>query len=190
VLAAALIVAAGVLSACGSSGSNSADQDDITAAITKAATSGDPAACTELQTANFNAQTSSGSGNADPTTACQNDAAGNKATSVDVTNVKVDGSTATADVAITGNDFDGQTLEIALIKDGTQWKLDKVDSFTNFDRAKFTAAFEGQITGDPSLSPADLACIKQQLEAATDAQLEALILDPNGVSAVFQPCGG
>jgi hypothetical protein len=188
VLAAALVLATAGLAACGSSDSSSADQDDITAAIDKAATSGDPAVCTDLQTQNFTAQTSGSGDGGDATAACQKDAESSKADSVDVSNVKVDGDTATADVAITGNDLDGQTLEIGLVKEADQWKLDKVNSFTDFDRAKFTAQFEGQITDDPSTPPAIVTCLKQQFDAATDAQLQALILDPSGGDALFGPC--
>jgi hypothetical protein len=184
VLAAALVLAAAALSACGSSNSNSADNSDITAAITKAATSGDPAACTTVQTAAFNAQTNGGNG--DPTKACERNAAQTPAKTVDVTNIKVDGAKATADVAFTGALLDGQTLEIALIKDGSQWKLDKANSFTKFDRNKLIAGFGNQVAnGAPA---AVIACAKQHLQTATDAQLEAIILTPTGGNALFSGC--
>ena len=159
VLVAALVLAATVLSACGSSNSNSADNSDITAAITKAATSGDPAACTSVQTPDFNAQTNGGNGS-DPTKSCEQNAAQTAAKTVDVTNIKVNGGNATADVAITGATLDGQTIGIALVKDGSQWKLDKVNSFIKFDRNKLIAAFGAQVTsGAPAWS---VACAKQQ----------------------------
>lgn len=186
VLAAALVLAAAALSACGSSSSSSADDSAITAAITKAATSGDPAACTSVQTPAFNAQTSGGNGNGDPTAACEKSAASTAAKTVDVTNIKVDGDKATADVAITGATLDGQTVAIALVKQGGQWKLDKVNSFVKFDRNKLIAAFGNQVTtGAPA---GVIACAKQHLAAATDAQLEAIILTPTGGDAVFSGC--
>jgi hypothetical protein len=103
-----------------------------------------------------------------------------------VTNIKVDGDKATADVAITGATLDGQTVAIALVKQGGQWKLDKVNSFVKFDRNKLIAAFGNQVTtGAPA---GVIACAKQHLAAATDAQLEAIILTPTGGDAVFSGC--
>jgi hypothetical protein len=186
VLAAALVLAAAALSACGSSNSNSADNDQITAAINKAAVSGDPAACTTVQTAAFNAQTSGGNGGQDPTKACEQNAANTAGKSVDVTNIKVDGDKATADAALTGALLDGQTIEIALVKEGGQWKLDKVNSFTSFDRTKFIAAFGAQVAGG---APASVAsCVTQKLQSATEAQLQAVLLDPTAGETLFSGC--
>jgi hypothetical protein len=188
VLVAALALATAALSACGSSNDNSADNDQITATITKSATSGDPAVCTELQTPAFNAQTNGGNG--DPTKACEKQAADTAAKSVDVTNIKIDGDKATADVAATGSILNGQTIEVGLVKEGSQWKLDKVDSFTAFNRDAFIKGFEALITKDPKTPASVATCIQQQAQSATDEQLRAVILTPNGGNALFKSCAG
>jgi hypothetical protein len=188
VLVAALALATAALSACGSSNDNSADNDQITATITKSATSGDPAVCTELQTPAFNAQTNGGNG--DPTKACEKQAADTAAKSVDVTNIKIDGDKATADVAATGSILNGQTIEVGLVKEGSQWKLDKVDSFTAFNRDAFIKGFEALITKDPKTPASVATCIQQQAQSATDEQLRAVILTPNGGNTLFKSCAG
>lgn len=53
------------------------------------------------------------------------------AESASVSNVEVDGSKATADVALTGGSLDGQGVEVALVKQGDQWKLDEITGFTS-----------------------------------------------------------
>ena len=179
----ALALAPVALAACGGGDDNNAssqDENEITAAIDKAATSGDPAACTEVQTANFTKQTSGS------VESCKRDAANTAADTIDVTTVEVNGSTATADVTFTGSGLDGQSLDLTLVKEGGQWKLDSVKDFSNFDRDKFTAAFEKQaLSGAP---PQLVACIKQQFDQATDEQLQAVILTQNGGSQLFAPC--
>lgn len=183
-LAAALVLAPAALSACGSGDDSSADQDQITAAIAKAATSGDPAACTEVQTQKFTEQISGGGG--DAVKECEKEAAEVGAKSVDVTNVEVDGDNATADAAFTGAILDGQGLEIALVKDGDQWKLDKINSFSDFNRDAWVAGFVGQFAGDPSTPPAVVTCIKQKFQAATDEQLQAVLLEHG--DELLTPC--
>jgi hypothetical protein len=190
VLVAGLALATAALSACGSSNDNSADNDQITATITKSATSGDPAVCTELQTPAFNAQTSGGNGNGDPTKACEKQAADTAAKTVDVTNIKIDGDKATADVAATGSILDGQTIEVGLVKEGSQWKLDKVDSFTAFNRDAFIKGFEALVTKDPKTPASVATCIQQKAQSATDEQLQAVILTPNGGDTLFKSCAG
>ena len=53
-----------------------------------------------------------------------------------MTNIDVDGDTATAKAAFTGSIFDGQSLDLALVKEGDQWKLDEFKGFSNFDRTR------------------------------------------------------
>jgi hypothetical protein len=187
VVAAAAVLAVAALSACGSSDDNSADDGAITAAIDEAATSGDPAACTEVQTQKFLEQTNGGK---NALKSCQKDAADTVADEVDVTNMEVDGDTATADAAVTGSVFDGQTLQIALVKDGDQWKLDEFTGFADFNREAFAKAFLAEIAKDPKTPAQVLTCLKQQVDQASDQELEDAFVQPNGGEKLFAPCGG
>jgi hypothetical protein len=180
------IVASVALAACGSSG-NSDDEDQITDAITRAATSGDPAACTEDQTQRFTEQTSGG-GSGDAVKSCEKDAADSASSSVEVSNIKVDGDTATAEAKLTGGFVDGQTVDVNLVKDGDQWKLDQLTGFANFDREAFLKSVLAEVTKDPSATAQALACLKVQFDKASDESLEQILLSPNGGGDIFGPC--
>ena len=41
-----------------------------------------------------------------------------------------------------GGSLDGQEVEVALVKEGDQWKLDEVVEFTKFDQAKLIEILE------------------------------------------------
>ena len=103
----------------------------------------------------------------------------------------VNGNSATAKASFTGSILDGQTLDLTLVKENGKWKLDSVKGFASFDRDKFTAAFEKEVTTGPNAAPPQaVACIKKQFDSATDAQLQAVILTQNGGNQLFAPCSG
>jgi hypothetical protein len=187
-IAGAMVLAAAALSACGSSDDNSADEDQITAAIDRAATSGDPAACTDAQTQKFNEQTSGGGG--DATKQCEKDAADAPADKVDVTNIEVNGDTATADAAVTGSVFDGQTLQLALVKEGDQWKLDQFTGFAHFDRAALGESLSAEIGKDPHSPPKAADCVKARVETLSDQEAQDVFLssDNSAGDKLFGPC--
>jgi hypothetical protein len=178
------------LTACGSSNSNSADEDQITTAITQAATSGDPSACTTYQTVKFDEQTGSGTGQA-AVRSCEKDAAQSAADKVVVTDINVDGNSATAKVAATGSVFDGQTLNVALVKEGNQWKLDEFKGFEDFNRDSMIAAFQKQLAQEAGSTPQAVQCVVQQFQAAPDAEIEAVFTtsNPQAENKLFGPCG-
>jgi hypothetical protein len=168
------VLATLALVACGDSG-NSADEDQISAAITRAATSGDPAACTEVQTQKFIEQTSGGASGEAAIKQCEKDADQGVADKIDATNIEVDGDSATANAAVTGSIFDGQTLQVALV---------------NFNRDAMNAAFTKEISSDPQTPPAAVDCVTKQIEGVSDEQLQSLFLgdDPKAEEAIFGPC--
>jgi hypothetical protein len=178
------------LVACGSSG-NSADEDQITAAIIRAATSGDPAVCTELQTQRFTEETSGGAKGAAAVRSCQKDASNTAAQKVEVTDVSVDGDTATAKAKATGSIFNGQTLDITLVKEGGQWKLDEFKGFEDFNKDAMVAAFRTELAKEPGSTPQAVNCVAQQFQAASDQDIEATFTgsDPNAENRLFAPCG-
>ncbi len=130
---------------CGDDTGNE-DEDQIVAVIERVATSGDPAVCTEAQTQRFT-ETAVGEGitGEQAIKSCEKNADHGVADSVVVTNVEVDGSSATANAAITGSTFNGQTLSLALVKDGNAWKIDEFSSFTVFDREAMTRFLHGGV---------------------------------------------
>lgn len=191
-LASAAVLAVFGLAACGGdddNGGSSADQDQITQAINAAAASGDPSACTKYQTQNFLEQTNGGTGQA-AVKSCEQDAADSVADKVDVSDVEVNGNSATAKAAVTGSIFDGQTLDIALVKDGNQWKLDKFNGFEDFDKDKIVAGFKEQLSKDPSVPAGAADCVAQQMEKASDEDIEGFFTEENtqAEQELFKPC--
>ena len=166
-----------VLAACGGSDDGGdSEEEAIVTTIETAATSTDPADCEVYSTQAFLEQTEIESGAA-AVKSCEESAeegAGDP-DSVSVDAVVIEGSGATAEVAFEGGTFDGQTLEVSLVEEEGDWKLDRVESFVGFDRDAFTASFEENI-GGAGLGPDEEACLQDAIEAAEDEQLEELVI--------------
>lgn len=184
---AACLFACGVLSACGGGGSN--DDSQITDAVNAAAVSGDASACTEAQTQRFTEQSEGSTGSA-AIAACKKSAGQNNADSVDVTEIKVDGDKATANVAVTGSAFDGQTLAISFVKDNGTWKLDYIEDIPNFDATKFAASFTAQALKAGQLSAAQVKCITGNIASAGPTSIKQAILSGNqaALAPLFAGC--
>ncbi len=166
------------LAACG--GSSESDEDKITSTIETAATSKDPAVCGETQTLKFIEQTVGGAGK-EAEKRCEEEAkagVGNPA-SVAVSEVKVDGEKATADAEFKGGNFNGQTLELALIEEGGEWKMNEFVGFAKFDAAGFVQSLAKQLENEPSLKPTVASCIVEGIEEFSKSELEALVVENN-----------
>jgi hypothetical protein len=174
-----LIVPALALAACGGGGSS--DESKVEEAIEASATASDPAACTEDQTQKFLEQTNQESGKS-AVKRCEEEAERNEgAESVDTSNVEVEGSTATADVALTGSTLNGQTVEVELVKQGDQWKLNEFVGFTKFDQAKLVESFERELSKASSkANPKFAACFIEAIEEADQAEIEEALVSGNG----------
>jgi hypothetical protein len=177
-----LLVSALLLGACGGGGSS--DDEQIEAAITTSATTADPANCTKYETLAFSEQSSDESGQK-AVKNCEKEAKDptNNAKSVAVTKVAVDGSKATANAAIVGGGFDGQTVEIALVEEEGQWKLDEISGFAKLDTAKLGKIFRTQFEASEELTPEQTDCIVGGIEEASQAEVEEFLL--SGSSTAF-----
>lgn len=162
------------LAACGSSES---DEDKIVDVIETSATSDDPASCTDLVTQTFLDQVEDGEGKA-ALKECEEDAedTADNPDSVEVTEVEVDGSNATANAAFTGGGFDGQTLIIAVVDEDGDWKMNEITGFAEFDQAKLVQTFQEQLEEEESIEPEVGACIIESLEELNQAEFEELLL--------------
>lgn len=177
-----ILIFAGIFfAACGSSGDDEAEVKEV---IEKSATTTDPADCKKLQTQKFMEQTSEESGSAAVKECEEETRKGEVAKSVDVSEVEVDGSSATADVALTGGTLDGQSVKVALIKDGDQWKANEIVKFTHFDQAKLVEYLEGQFKAHSSELPAQLAtCFIKAFKEGSQKEVEELIFRGDGSKA-------
>lgn len=173
-LACLLIVSALALAACGSS---NGDESQIEEAVETSATSTDPADCKKLATQQFMEQVAQTEG-AEAVKTCEKEATEESgAKSASVSNVEVDGSKATAEVALTGGGLDGQAVEVALVKQGDQWKLNEITGFTKFDQAKVIETLEkGFAEPSSEVSKSLSSCIVKSFEEAPQAEFEEALL--------------
>src|SRR5262245_32104257 len=128
----AALTSALLMAACG----GNSDEDQITDVIKTSVKSTDPADCTKLETQTFVEQTEFALG-PDAVKQCQDDAAdtSDDPDSVDVKDVEADGDTGTANVTFHGGSFDGSTVTVGLVKEGDQWKLNRITGIPNFNLA-------------------------------------------------------
>jgi copper chaperone CopZ len=174
----ALLISLFGLAACGGGGES--EEDKITSTIETAATSTDPAVCGETQTLKFMEATSGGS-NKEAEKECEKEAkAGeNNPESVTVSKVEVEGEKATANVEFEGGSFNGQTLEVALVEEGSDWKLNELTGFANFDPTQLVKVLAEKLEEEPSIEPRIASCIVEGLEELPKAELEALVIENN-----------
>jgi len=177
------------LSACG--GSSESDEDKVVDVIETSVTSSDPSSCTEFATMAFVEQTEAEEGDA-ALKSCEEDAedTSNDPDSVTVDEVEVDGSEATANVAFVGGNFDGQTLEVALVEADGDWKLDRVEGFAKFDQAKLVNAFEEEFEEGEEIEPKLASCIVESLRELEQTEFEELFLSGSqeGLVEIVQAC--
>jgi len=173
-----LLLSALALAACGSSSDETSKVEET---IETAATTTDPADCAKLQTQNFMEQTSQEAGHA-AVKECEEEAKNEEgAESAEVSNVEVNGSNATAEVVLVGGkSLEGQTLEIALVKDGGQWKLNEVVKFTKFNQAKLVESFEREIEKAGEASSKFATCFIEAFKQADQAEVEELLFHSSG----------
>jgi len=183
----AILVLALALGACGSSGDETSEVEDV---IVASATTTDPADCKKLQTQQFMEQISRESGDA-AVESCESDAEDDEGVSdATVAEVEIDGSDATAETTLTGGGLDGQTVEVALIKDGDQWKMDEVVKFTEFDHAHLVEGLEKELADTDKSEAKFASCFIEAFKQASEDEVETLIFgkSPQALEEVFELC--
>lgn len=164
------------LVACGGGGDS--DEDKIVEVIETSVTSTDPADCKALATQEFLEQTEYAQG-PEALKSCEEDAeeTENNPDSVEVSKVEIDGSNATANVAFIGNDFDGQTLTVALVEEDGDWKMNEITGFAKFDREKLATALEESLQEGEEPLERDLAvCFAEVLRDVPKPEAEEIVI--------------
>jgi copper chaperone CopZ len=184
-------LAALTLAACGGGGGSS-DEGQITETIEKVTTTSDPGNCTKLETLSFVEQNGEQKGKA-AVRACEEEAEAGKeqAKSVKVSNVDVNGEKATAEVEFEGGSLDSQSLEVALVKEGDDWKLDQIEGFANYDGKALGEAFEEEFKENPEeLNEEQAKCIAAKITEASQPQAEELFFSgsPNAIIKLAKGC--
>lgn len=164
------------LAACGGGGES--DEDKVVDVIETSVTSTDPADCEELATQAFLEQTELEQGSA-AVESCEESAKDTEGDpeSVEVSKVEVDGSGASADVAFTGGNFDGQTLSVALVEEDGDWKMDEITGFAELDQEKLADSLEESLqSGEDGVDPTLAGCFGEVVRQATKEQAEEIVI--------------
>lgn len=186
VLALAAVCALAGMNACG----GNSDEGKVTDAIVTSATTSDPANCTELLTQSFVEQTEFEKGE-QALKSCREQDQSSNADSVEVRQIEVDGESATAEARIEGSVFDGQTLAISLVSEDGQWKLDRIEDITIFDKEALAEAFARTATqGEDPLTQEQADCVAENFRTGPPGTIEQAILsgDPEALAPAFQGC--
>ncbi len=174
-----LALCVSVLVACGD-----ADRDEETAIktlIVEAAASRDPADCTRYLTQRYLEQMSKMSGKA-AVTACEEDVVDPRMEApekVEVSQVDAAGDSAVAIVSYTGSAYDGQSMELELVKRDSGWKLNATLRFVDLDSEKLVLELgrELMLRQESRRNAEATACFVGLLDRMNDRALEALLLD-------------
>ncbi|HEU4737766.1 MAG TPA: hypothetical protein VFS54_01655 [Solirubrobacterales bacterium] len=173
------------LASCGGDGKS--DEEEIVEAIDYAFVSTDPDACTEQMTPAFSEQLFRDDA-ADAVESCEQNARAEESENdpVEVSNVVVDGSKATADVAFA----DAQAFSVALIEDDGDWKLDEVVGFVDFDRSRWMDE-QREFFEDGEPWPARVTdCILDAYRGMSQTELEEMLLggSPDPETEIISRC--
>jgi predicted small secreted protein len=172
-----LLAAALALAACGGS-SGGGEDAKVEEAIEESATSTDPSKCTALQTALFN-ETETDQKGAEATKACEEEAKENDTESVNVSNVSVNGEKATAEVEVEGSGLNGQGVELELVEEEGNWKLNKLLGFTNFDAAALGEALEEELGKQEGVDPKLAKCVSEGVAGISQSDAESMVFEKN-----------
>jgi hypothetical protein len=188
-----LLAAALALTACGggSSSSGGSEEAAVEEAIEESATSTDPSKCTELQTALFN-ETESGEKGAAATKACEEEveAEADPTESVSVSEVEINGENATAAAEIEGSALNEQGVELELVKEGDNWKLNKFLGFSNFNAKALGAALEEELAKQEGVSAELAKCVAEGVAESSQEEAEAMVFEKNqeGIEEIAEGC--
>ncbi|HEX2265414.1 MAG TPA: hypothetical protein VHH14_03940 [Solirubrobacterales bacterium] len=189
------------LAACGDSddgggegGSSRGAEAAIERTIVAFAKTDDPADCRELATRRLHEQIGK-SGYETALTVCEEaaiDPLVEDAEKVTVSEIEVDGDSATAVASFVGSAFDGQTAKFALVEREGRWKHHELLGFVDFDAEKMATEW-GREMLLPAKSPLEVeaaTCLMDSLRKMDPEALEALMLDddPTPLIEMGQAC--
>src|SRR4051794_36390248 len=97
---------------------------------------------------------------------------------VEVTDVEVDGSKATAEVGLTDDGAPiGQVLVAALVEEDGDWKLDEFTGYAEFDKRKWVEEQrEALESGHDVIEPQVVDCIVEAYRKRSRPELEEMVL--------------
>lgn len=174
-----LLLCAFAFTACGEEGGD--EEATVKEAIVATTKSDNPEDCARLLTPHYLEQSTKLEGEA-AVTACEEQAVDPHVEiprEVAVSEVEVGSGSATATVAFTGSGFDGQTVRLALVKRGGQWKFHELLSFVDLDAERLATEMgrELLLRIESPQEAESTNCLVGLLGEMSDQALEALVLD-------------
>jgi hypothetical protein len=160
---ASLLLAALALSAVSGCGGSDDAEGEINDVLDRTFTTSDPAQCEELSDKAIQKLLPSSSGAEDPVAVCkENLDPSTEADSIEVTDLTVDGTDATATVTPQGGSYAGASVDVKLLDDDG-WKIDELGEIEIVDRDAYVdsldQSLEASAFGANTLRPRDLSCV-------------------------------
>ena len=96
--------------------------------------------------------------------------------------ISVDGEKATAQVEFEGGSLGSQGLEVALVEESGNWKLDQIEGFANYDGKALEEIFLKRFEESPEgLSKQQYTCIAEGIGKASTAEAETMFLSGSSI---------
>ena len=125
-LAAVAVVVVLVLVLAGGGDDGGGPEEEVRDRIEEISTGKDPEICETGYTATF-LQKATGRSGSEAAELCRQQVPENKTTGVEIKDLEVSGERATATVIEDGGNYDGEDLEVTLVKQADEWKVDDLD---------------------------------------------------------------
>ena len=167
------------LAACGGGDGKGDKEEEIVAAIDFALVSTDSDACTEAMTQAFSEQ-GFRQESAGVVEMCESNARAEESPNdpVEVSDVEVDGSKATAEIGLTEDgEATGQVFAAALVEEDGNWKLDELTGYAEFDKGEWVKE-QRESLEQPynAVEPQVVDCIVDAYHEMSRPEIEEMIL--------------
>jgi len=105
--------------------------------------------------------------------------------SVDVSQIDIEGDSATAVIGFEGSLFDGQKLKYGFVERGGEWKFDEMVGFAVLDAPHLILELgrEGLLRAESPQDVENISCWIGRMERMSDKELEELLFGDRDVSA-------
>ncbi len=101
------------------------------------------------------------------------------AESVNVLNVNVNGESAPAEAEQTGGGLDGQVIEVGLVEEGGDRKMNELLGSTKFDGRAFAETLEAKLAEEEGVGPELAKCVSESVGTLSQEEAEMIVFEKN-----------
>jgi len=167
-----------VLSACGGTTPDrlTGPRHEIAKVLRIVSRATDPSVlCTKFATQRYVEQLTQTEGSV-AVAACERQMATSEGSAATASRIEVDGRRATADLAVDGGPYDGQTLRLELIQLDGQWKFNEITEFVGLDRLRLLKEMFVRVPEEVQQVPhAVVRCVLEELAMASQETIEQVL---------------